>query len=190
MTYNPGRTAIRCWPEKLKQHIQQRGPLTIAQYMAACLNDSEYGYYVTQDAIGRGGDFITAPEISQVFGELIGLWCAVAWRQMGMPNPTNIVELRPGHGAVIARHASRNLARTWVPRRCPREALRAEPATARHPDTLAEQPIPVAHADPSEPPEGATLMVANEVMDCIPMTSSCARSVPTAIWLVHPHGGT
>ncbi len=64
--------------------------------MQACLQDPEHGYYRRQPAIGSGGDFITAPEISQVFGEIIGLWCAVVWQQMGSPPALRLVELGPG----------------------------------------------------------------------------------------------
>ncbi len=87
---------------KLKERISQSGPMTVAQYMDACLNDPEHGYYRTQTAIGATGDFVTAPEISQVFGELIGLWSAVVWQQMGSPARFNLVELGPGRGTMMA----------------------------------------------------------------------------------------
>lgn len=86
---------------KLKQRIRRDGPITVAEYMRSCLTDPEHGYYVTQRAIGATGDFITAPEISQVFGELIGLWSAVVWRQMGSPARFNLVELGPGRGTMM-----------------------------------------------------------------------------------------
>jgi NADH dehydrogenase [ubiquinone] 1 alpha subcomplex assembly factor 7 len=69
--------------------------------MQACLHDEEHGYYRTRQAIGKAGDFITAPEISQVFGELIGLWCAIVWEQMGKPAVFNIVEFGPGRGTMM-----------------------------------------------------------------------------------------
>ncbi len=87
---------------KLKERIRREGPLTVAQYMRACLSDPEHGYYVKQQAIGAKGDFVTAPEISQVFGELIGLWSAVVWQQMGSPRRFNLVELGPGRGTMMA----------------------------------------------------------------------------------------
>ncbi len=71
--------------EALKHRIAREGPLTIAQYMDACLGDPDLGYYATHDPFGSGGDFTTAPEISQIFGEFIGLWCAFVWQQMGTP---------------------------------------------------------------------------------------------------------
>ena len=73
----------------------------VADYMQACLQDPEHGYYRRQPAIGSGGDFVTAPEISQVFGEIIGLWCAVVWQQMGSPPALRLIELGPGRGTLM-----------------------------------------------------------------------------------------
>ncbi len=86
---------------KLKKRIRRDGPISVAAYMQACMLDEEHGYYRRQPAIGAGADFITAPEISQVFGELIGLWCAVVWQQMGSPSQVNLVELGPGRGTLM-----------------------------------------------------------------------------------------
>jgi NADH dehydrogenase [ubiquinone] 1 alpha subcomplex assembly factor 7 len=70
--------------------------------MAACLGDPQYGYYMTRDPLGRRGDFTTAPEISQMFGELLGFWAVVVWQQMHMPKRLNLVELGPGRGTLMA----------------------------------------------------------------------------------------
>src|SRR5437868_12335473 len=70
--------------------------------MRLCLAHPQHGYYRTQQAIGAGGDFITAPEISQMFGELIGLWAAEVWAAMGRPTAVRLVELGPGRGTLMA----------------------------------------------------------------------------------------
>ncbi len=74
------------------------GPMTVADYMALALGHPEHGYYMTKDPFGRDGDFITAPEISQIYGELIGLWCVEVWRSMGSPARFVWAELGPGRG--------------------------------------------------------------------------------------------
>jgi SAM-dependent MidA family methyltransferase len=90
----------------LLKHIKNRiisdGPLSVADYMSETLFNPKYGYYMTGDPIGKHGDFITAPEISQMFGELIGLWGAVIWQKIGAPKKINLVEMGPGRGTLIA----------------------------------------------------------------------------------------
>ncbi len=87
---------------EIKRLIRIVGPMPIADYMARCLTHPVHGYYATRDPLGEAGDFITAPEISQMFGELIGLWAAAVWRMMGAPGAINIVELGPGRGTMMA----------------------------------------------------------------------------------------
>ncbi|MDP7190964.1 MAG: SAM-dependent methyltransferase, partial [Alphaproteobacteria bacterium] len=82
--------------------MKSEGPLTVAQYMAAALGHPEFGYYMKRDPLGRAGDFITAPEITQVFGELLGLWCLDYWRCLGSPDPFLLVEMGPGRGTLMA----------------------------------------------------------------------------------------
>lgn len=101
MNYDPDARRDTALALKLKARIRADGPLTIAQYMRACLYDPERGYYRTRLVIGRDGDFITAPEISQIFGELIGLWCVVVWQQIGSPKRFRLVELGPGRGTMM-----------------------------------------------------------------------------------------
>jgi SAM-dependent MidA family methyltransferase len=86
---------------EIRRRIELAGPMPVAQYMALCLTHPEHGYYTTRDPFGAAGDFITAPEISQMFGELIGLWAAAAWRAIGSPENVRLVELGPGRGTMM-----------------------------------------------------------------------------------------
>jgi NADH dehydrogenase [ubiquinone] 1 alpha subcomplex assembly factor 7 len=91
---------------KLKREIaaivEAEGPISVARYMALCLGHPVHGYYATRDPFGARGDFTTAPEISQMFGELIGLWCAEVWTRMECPSRVALVELGPGRGTLMA----------------------------------------------------------------------------------------
>lgn len=86
----------------IKQQIAADGALSVADFMDLCLNHPQYGYYQSREPFGVDGDFVTAPDVSQVFGELIGLWLATAWQQMGRPDPFRLVELGPGRGQLMA----------------------------------------------------------------------------------------
>ena len=86
----------------LIRRIRMTGPITLADYMADCLMHPDHGYYSTRDPFGRAGDFITAPEMSQMFGELLGLSLAQAWLDQGSPAPFTLAELGPGRGTLMA----------------------------------------------------------------------------------------
>ncbi len=88
--------------EHLKTRITNDGPLSVADYMTECLLHPKFGYYTTRDPLGAQGDFITAPEISQMFGELIGLSLAQAWMDQASPDPFTLAELGPGRGTLMA----------------------------------------------------------------------------------------
>ena len=86
---------------EIRRRIAMAGPMPVRQYMELCLSHPVHGYYMTRDPFGRGGDFITAPEISQMFGELLGLWAASVWHRMGQPENVRLVELGPGRGTMM-----------------------------------------------------------------------------------------
>lgn len=86
----------------LSQRIAATGPITVADYMAECLLHPQHGYYSTRDPFGTQGDFITAPEISQMFGELIGLFLAQCWLDQGQPAAFTLAEPGPGRGTLMA----------------------------------------------------------------------------------------
>jgi len=156
--------------ERLARRIRAEGPISLADYMAASLWDSRQGYYATRaETIGGRGDFITSPEISQVFGELIGLWCADLWQKMGKPDPVLVCELGPGKGTLMAdflRAASvmpefRQAIRLHLVERSP--VLRA-----MQKKKLAEAK-PVFHERFEDVPPGPLLLVANEFLDALPI---------------------
>jgi SAM-dependent MidA family methyltransferase len=153
---------------RLAAQIAQTGPLTIAQYMTACLHDPQDGYYATRPAIGEPGDFLTAPMVSQMFGELIGVWAASAWRAMGGPDPFLLVEMGPGDGTLMEDllRAGRALpgfleaAEVWL-------VETSTPLMARQRARLGEAVRWAQSLD--EIPDGRPmLLVANELLDCLP----------------------
>ena len=87
---------------RIARLIEIQGPISVAQFMSMALHDSVDGYYTTREVIGAAGDFITAPEISQMFGELLGAWIVQAWRDQGSPSPARLVEFGPGRGTLMA----------------------------------------------------------------------------------------
>jgi SAM-dependent MidA family methyltransferase len=87
---------------ELKKLIASSGPMPVWRYMELCLTHPKYGYYVSRDPLGREGDFTTAPEVSQMFGELLGLWAASVWRAMDSPPALRLIELGPGRGTMMA----------------------------------------------------------------------------------------
>jgi len=157
----------------LARRIRQAGPLTLAQYMAEALGHPEHGYYRTRDPFGAAGDFTTAPEISQMFGELLGLWCLEMWQALGTPDAVSLVELGPGRGTLLAdalraarlRPAFRAAVTVHLVETS--ESLRARQAT-----TLAQaEPgvAPVWHESLATVPDGPMLLLANELFDALPI---------------------
>lgn len=86
---------------RIERLIAASGPISLTEYMHACLADPDHGYYSRREAIGPHGDFVTAPEISQMFGELLGLWCVETWRRLGAPSPFMLIEPGPGRGTLM-----------------------------------------------------------------------------------------
>jgi SAM-dependent MidA family methyltransferase len=155
--------------KKIARRIRAGGPLSVAAYMAMALHDPEDGYYARRDPIGARGDFITAPEISQVFGELIGLWCAVMWDQLGRPDPVILAELGPGRGVLMSDLLR---AAAIVPDFCRALRLHLVEASARlraaQQQSLAQfEPVWVPRLE--DLPEGPMLLVANEFLDALPI---------------------
>ncbi|MFP3944656.1 MAG: class I SAM-dependent methyltransferase [Alphaproteobacteria bacterium] len=148
--------------------------MPVSEYMALALGDPEHGYYTTRDPFGASGDFVTAPEISQMFGELTGLWCVEHWRALGRPAPFSLIELGPGRGTLMADalRAARldpkflSTAALHLVETSPR--LREIQASTLSPTGLS----PVWHDDVRsalEGSQGAPFILANEFFDALPV---------------------
>ncbi|MBO0763733.1 MAG: SAM-dependent methyltransferase [Hyphomicrobiaceae bacterium] len=190
-------------PEELRTELAERirrdGPLPVDRFMRLCLDHPVHGYWRKPDSIGARGDFVTAPEISQVFGELIGLWCALMWEGMGRPAPLRLVELGPGRGTLMRDalragrtlpmflpHASVHLVEVSSPmRRLQREALlsgkggQACAARLEWHETFDEVPV------------GPAIVIANEFLDALPIRQLVYRGQAWHERVVGlgPHGG-
>jgi NADH dehydrogenase [ubiquinone] 1 alpha subcomplex assembly factor 7 len=157
----------------LRAVIAAEGPIPVLRYMAECLGHPDHGYYITRDPLGAAGDFVTAPEISQMFGELIGLWCADLWDRMARPDPVLLVEMGPGRGTLMAdalRAAAalpgfRDAIRLHLVETSP--VLRARQAEALA--GLETGAAPVWHDDIGTVPGGPLLLIANELLDALPV---------------------
>jgi len=158
--------------QRIAALIAANGPMSIAEYMAIALHDPREGYYGTRDPLGAGGDFITAPEVSQMFGELIGLWLAQTWMDQGSPARPTLVELGPGRGTLMA-DMLRSLKLVPALRAQIEVALvEASPVLeAVQRETLAGVDVPVRsvrnYGDVRAP--GPLLLVANEFFDALPI---------------------
>jgi len=156
----------------LRRRIAATGPISIAAFMADALYHPQFGYYTGSDPIGAAGDFITAPEISQMFGELLGLWCAETWMRLGRPDPVALIELGPGHGTLM-QDALRAVtiscptfaaaARVHLVETSPRLRQRQQALLGK------QDPPPTWHDRLDTVPALPSLVIANEVFDALPI---------------------
>lgn len=154
---------------QMRREIEATGPLSVADFMAQCLCHPKFGYYMTRDPFGSQGDFTTAPEISQCFGELLGLWAAISWQQMGSPSAFHLVELGPGRGTLM------------------KDALRASKAVPGFQDAMTLHLVEISptlrqkqkdslkdytvhwHDSLLDLPDGPAIILANEFFDALPI---------------------
>jgi SAM-dependent MidA family methyltransferase len=174
---------------ELVELIAAEGPISVERFMSLALSHPLHGYYRSRHPIGARGDFITAPEISQMFGELIGLWAADCWSRMGRPGKFNLIELGPGRATLMIdalralrlmpdflRAASVHLVETSETlRECQRAALiptRPEPDAAGLP-RIDQDRCPTAtiawHGSLQDIPEAPLILIANEFLDALPV---------------------
>jgi NADH dehydrogenase [ubiquinone] 1 alpha subcomplex assembly factor 7 len=164
---------------EIRARIARAGPISVAEFMDTCLYDPQHGYYRRRAPLGAAGDFITAPEISQMFGELIGLWAAEVWRSMDQPDPVALIEFGPGRGTMM------------------RDALRAARAVPKFrravgvhlietsPNLQSQQRQTLSgiddltvrwHARIDEVPATPAIIVANEFFDALPICQAERRT--------------
>lgn len=157
--------------QQLKAYIAENGPISARAFIEACLYDPEHGYYRAGNPIGADGDFITAPEISQMFGEMIGIWCVMAWQAMGQPLPLQLIELGPGRGTLMS-DVLRSLAKLH-----PRFETVSVHLVERSVNLRASQVATLDKYDIikkwynslAEVPNAPSLIIANEFLDCLPI---------------------
>ena len=143
--------------------------MTVADFMSAALTEPGSGYYMTGDPIGVEGDFTTAPEISQIFGELIGLWCAQCWQDLGSPERINLVELGPGRGTLMADALRAAAVLPAFESAIRIHLVEASPSLKRRQrETLAGREV-IWHRDLSSLPREPMILVANEFFDALPV---------------------
>jgi NADH dehydrogenase [ubiquinone] 1 alpha subcomplex assembly factor 7 len=163
---------------EIRRRIARDGPMSISTFMTLCLYDPAHGYYPNRDPLGAAGDFVTAPEISQMFGELIGLWAVEVWREMGSPDPIQVIELGPGRGTMMldVLRAARAVADF---RRAARvHLIEVSPALQqRQGETLrGVQDVPVRwHKTLGGAPLGPAIILANEFFDALPVNQAEKR---------------
>jgi len=175
----------------LEKHLRRRialeGPMTVADFMGAALGHPEYGYYMTRDPFGVDGDFTTAPEISQMFGELIGLWMVNCWQEMGAPDRVHLVELGPGRGTLMADmlRAAKRLPAFLDAAKVTLVEMSPTLSTVQE-RTLEEHDINWCSSVDALPSDAPLLVAGNEFFDAIPirqfrMTESGWREILIAI---------
>ncbi|PWL17081.1 methyltransferase [Falsochrobactrum shanghaiense] len=157
---------------RLKRLIATTGPISVADYMTACLGDRETGYYMTREPFGRDGDFITAPDVSQMFGELIAIWCVSIWDALGRPEKAVLCEIGPGRGTLMS-----DMLRA-ITKLAPQMASSASVAMVETSPRLTgiqkQKLTPFkSHINWYERftdiPDGPLILVSNELFDAIPL---------------------
>ena len=159
---------------EIRRRIAAAGPMPVNEYMSLCLTDPKHGYYTTHDPFGARGDFITAPEVSQMFGELIGLWMAAVWKQMGSPENLRIVELGPGRGTMLNDALRAAKVMPGFREAIVLDLVEISPALRQQQTrTLEPLAIPICwHPSLIDVPESAAIVVANEFFDALPISQA------------------
>jgi NADH dehydrogenase [ubiquinone] 1 alpha subcomplex assembly factor 7 len=160
---------------EIRRRIAREGPMPVSAFMTLCLYDPERGYYLQRDPLGAAGDFVTAPEISQMFGEMLGLWAAEAWHGMGAPDPVQLIELGPGRGTMMLDVLRAARAAPEFRRAVRVHLIEVSPALQqRQAETLrGVGDVPVRwHKTLGAAPLGPAIILANEFFDALPVNQA------------------
>lgn len=162
---------------EIRARIARDGPISVETYMDLCLNHPEHGYYRNRDPLGAAGDFITAPEVSQMFGEIVGAWLVTMHIALGSRRGIRLVELGPGRGTLIA-----DILRVFSLRPDPEKAVSVHLVETNRAlrdaqkQTLAKWPGAISwHDTIDDVPDGPMLLVANEFFDALPVRQFVRR---------------
>lgn len=158
--------------KKIRDLITQTGPISVADYFAVCLADPEYGYYITRDPFGVAGDFTTAPEISQLFGEMIGVYLVQSWQAQAPDGPIRIIEIGPGRGTLMADalRVIEKIAPDLLENSTIHMVETSPKLRETQKETLAKYADKISwHNSFEDVPSGFFLLVANELFDAIPL---------------------
>ena len=151
--------------DRLIRQIRMDGPIPVSAYMQTCLHDPSDGYYANGAGLGR--DFITAPETSQMFGELVGLWMVAQWQALGSPERFNLVEIGGGRGTLMA--DALRVAKRFLPLERVQLILIEASAELRRIQSAALAGFDPQFVDAlAAVPDGPTILIANEFLDCLP----------------------
>ncbi|MET3581609.1 SAM-dependent MidA family methyltransferase [Mesorhizobium robiniae] len=157
---------------RIAELISAAGPIPVSQYMALCLFDPEEGYYTTREPFGAAGDFVTAPEISQMFGELVAVWLYEAWLATGRPLPVTVAEIGPGRGTLM-KDMLRTLSRLDPALTAAASFAMIETSprlTAVQKQTLAAAPVAIGwHESIDTLPQTPLFIAGNELFDAVPI---------------------
>jgi SAM-dependent MidA family methyltransferase len=158
----------------IRQRIAAAGAMPVGEYMALCLTDPAHGYYTTRDPLGGAGDFVTAPEISQMFGEMIGLWMVAVWTLMGEPAKLRIIELGPGRGTMMNDALRASKVKPAFRDAAALHLVEISPVLQTQQQRTFEQlPVPMTwHPSLIDVPPGPAIVVANEFFDALPVNQA------------------